>query len=319
MGGHGFADDPRPGTRGDLPAGTLVAVVRQTGRAARFDADDTALSDLPGRSARGFRSAVDVPIVVGGRLWGVIGAGSRGERLPLDTEERLAGFIELAATAIANAEAQAELTASRARIVATADQARRRFERDLHDGAQQSLASLALQVRAARADPPDGDDLAAWLDRIAAGLDGALEEVREIARGLHPAVLAAGGLRPALHALARRSAVPVRLHVQVEGRLPDPVEIAAYYAVSEALANTAKHAGASVADVRVTAADGLLCVRVSDDGRGGADFAGSSGLAGLKDRETWIPASFAVSFRAGAAPSIPTTKLDEPDEHERQG
>ena len=284
MGGHGWIAESGQGPRAALPAGTLVALVRETGRAARFDADDPALSDLPGLASRGFRSAVDVPIVAGGRLWGAIGVGSQGERLPSDTEERLAGFIELVATAIANAEAQAELTASRARLVATADQTRRRFERDLHDGAQQSLVSLALRVRAARANPPEGNDLDQWLDRMAAGLDGVLAEVREIARGLHPAVLATGGLRPALRVLARRSAVPVRLHVQVAGRLPDPVEIAAYYSVAEALANTAKHAGASAADVWVTAADGVLRVRVRDDGRGGADFAGSSGLAGLKDR-----------------------------------
>jgi signal transduction histidine kinase len=270
--------------RGNLPAGTLVAAVRETGSAARFDARDPALLQPPGLSAKGFRSAVDVPIVAGGRLWGAIGVGSQSERLPPDTEERLAGFIELVATAIANAEAQAELTASRARIVATADQTRRRFERDLHDGVQQSLVSLALTVRAARAVPPEGDDLEQWLDRMSAALTGVLEEVREIAHGLHSAVLATGGLSPALRVLARRSTVPVRLDVQVAARLPDAVEIAAYYSVAEALANTAKHAGASAADVTVATADDVLRVRVYDDGRGGADFAGSSGLAGLKDR-----------------------------------
>jgi signal transduction histidine kinase len=284
MGGHGSVTDPGSPSRDRLPAGSLVAVVRETGRAARFDAADPALSDLPSLVRRELRSAVDVPIVVEGRLWGVIGVGSQGGRLPLDTEERLADFIELVACAISNAEAQAELVASRARIVATADQTRRRFERDLHDGVQQSLVSLALQCRAARAAPPEGDELVQWLDRMAAGLTGVLEEVREIARGLHPAVLATDGLGPALKALARRSAVPVRLHIQLEGRLPDAVEIAAYYVVSEALANTAKHAGACAADVWVTAADGALRVRVRDDGRGGADFAGSSGLIGLKDR-----------------------------------
>jgi signal transduction histidine kinase len=307
MGGHGWGAEWGPGLRGDLPAGTLVAVVRQTGRAARFDADDPAVSDLPDPSARGFRCAVDVPIMAGGRLWGAIGVGSQGERLPPDTEERLAGFIELVATAIANAEAQAELTASRARIVATADQTRRRFERDLHDGVQQSLVSLALTVRAARAAPPQGDDLDQWLDRMAAGLDGVLEEVRQIAHGLHPAVLAAGGLRPALRVLARRSAVPVRLDVQVAGRLPDPVEIAAYYAVAEALANTAKHADASAADVRVTAADDVLRVHVSDDGRGGADFAGSSGLAGLKDRVEALGGRITLQSTPGTGTTVEIT------------
>jgi signal transduction histidine kinase len=284
MGGHGWMADPGSGLRDRLPVDILVARVRETGRAARFDVDDTVPTNLPDLIAKGFRSAVDAPISVGGRLWGVIGVGSHSLLLPQDTEERLAGFTELVATAIANAEAQAELIASRARIVASADQARRRFERDLHDGAQQRLVSLALQLRAAQANPPQNDDLVQWLDEMAAAATGVLEEVRDLARGLHPAVLATGGLRPALNALARRSAVPVRLHVQVTGRLPDPVEIAAYYVVSEALANTAKHAGASVADVHMTAADGVLRVRVHDDGRGGADFAGSSGLVGLKDR-----------------------------------
>jgi signal transduction histidine kinase len=284
MGGRGFAAEPGRGSRDRIPHGALVAVVRETGRAARFDADDPTRPDWSGLASRGFRSAVDVPIMAGGRLWGAIGVGSHDERLPADTEERLAGFTELVATAIANAEAQSELQASRARIVATADQTRRRFERNLHDGTQQSLVSLALRVKATRAAPPAGDDLDQWLGEVAVALDGVLAEVQEIARGLHPAVLADGGLRPALRALARRSAVPVRLDAQVAGRLPDPVEVAAYYAVAEALANTAKHAGASASDVQVTAADDVLRVRVSDDGRGGADFAGSSGLAGLKDR-----------------------------------
>jgi signal transduction histidine kinase len=307
MGGRGFVGGPRPGMRGDVPAGTLVAAVRETGRAARFDVTDQALWDPPGLSATGFRSAVVAPILAGGRLWGTIGVGSQGERLPSDTEGRLAGFIELVATAIANAEAQAELTASRARIVATADQTRRRFERDLHDGAQQSLVSLALRCRAARAAPPEGDDLEQWLDRMAAALDGVLEEVREIAHGLHPAVLATGGLRPALRALARRSAVPVRLHVQVAGRLPDPIEIAAYYSVAEALANTTKHAGASAADVRLTVADDVLRVHVSDDGRGGADFAGSSGLAGLKDRVEALGGRIWLHSPPGAGTTVEIT------------
>jgi signal transduction histidine kinase len=210
---------------------------------------------------------------------------TREEPLPAGTEARLADFTELVATAIANAEAQAALTVSRARIVATADATRRRIERDLHDGAQQRLVSLALELRAAQGvAPPGTGDLVQALDGVAAGLTGVLEELREIARGLHPAVLADGGLRPALKALARRSAVPVRLHVQVEGRLPEPVEIAAYYVVSEALTNTAKHAHATVVDVEVAAADGGLHVRVRDDGRGGAHFGHGSGLVGLKDR-----------------------------------
>ena len=233
----------------------------------------------------GVRGAVASPIVVEGRLWGAIAAGSRRGRLPADTEQRLADFTELVATAIANAESQAELTTSRARIVAAADQARRRIERDLHDGAQQRLVSLALQLRAARAAvPPELGDLGADLDRAAAAAAGALDELREIARGIHPAILAEGGLRPALKVLARRSPVPVDLQVRADGRLPEPVEVSAYYVVAEALTNAAKHARASAVSVQVEVAGDVLRVAVRDDGAGGADFTGGTGLAGLKDR-----------------------------------
>ena len=202
----------------------------------------------------------------------------------LDAVKLIAGQL---AVSLDNAQLYAELSTSRARIVATADQTRRRIERDLHDGAQQRLVSLALQLRAVQAAaPPEAAGLARQVGDVAAGLAGALEELREIAHGLHPAILADGGLRPALKALARRSAVPVRLDVQVAGRLPEPTEIAAYYAVSEALTNTIKHAHASAADVEVTAPDGVLQVMVRDDGRGGAAFdpGSGSGLIGLKDR-----------------------------------
>ncbi len=274
------------GTRWGLGGQNLHTMVFQTGRAARID--DHAGATAPVAEAVrdvGVRAAVGVPVSVGGRLWGVMVVGSRAEPLPAGTEARLAGFTELAATAIANAEAQAALTASRARIVATADATRRRIERNLHDGAQQRLVSLALDLRAAEAAASPGTgDLAQHLDRVATGLDGVLEELREIARGLHPASLAAGGLRPALKTLARRSAVPAHVDIQVAGRLPEPVETAAYYTVAEALTNTAKHARATAADIEVTASDGVLHVRVHDDGRGGAGFGHGSGLLGLKDR-----------------------------------
>src|SRR5690606_30365149 len=169
--------------------------------------------------------------------------------LPADTEARLAGFTELVASAIANTESQAQLTASRARIVAAADHARRRIERDLHDGAQQRLVTLAMQLRAAQAAVPAGaDELHAQLDALAKQASAAVDELRELARGIHPAVLAEGGLAPALRSLARRAAVPVRLDVRGARRLPEQIEIAAYYAVSEALTNAAKHADASVVD-----------------------------------------------------------------------
>lgn len=178
-----------------------------------------------------------------------------------------------------------DLMASRARIITTADETRRRIERDLHDGAQQRLVSLVLQLRAAQdVVPPELDGLAAELDQVAAGLTGALDDLHEFARGIHPAILAEGGLRPALRALARRSAVPVDLDVHLEGRLPERVEIAAYYVVSEALTNAAKHAKATYVAVEVEASDGVLRVCVRDDGVGGADPGRGSGLLGLRDR-----------------------------------
>jgi signal transduction histidine kinase len=278
---------PTPvGSQFEIGGRNVHTLVFQTQRPAR-----TSRAEASGAAADVFRgldisSCAGVPISVGGRLWGVmIVVSMREEPLPAGTEARLAGFTELAATAVANAEAQAALTASRARIVATADATRRRIERDLHDGAQQRLVSLGLQLRAAQAEaPPGADELVQRLEGAVTEVTGALEELHEIANGLHPAVLTKGGLRPALRALARRSAVPVDLTVRAGERLPEPVEIAAYYAVSEALTNAAKHAHASAAEVEVATGGDVLHVRVCDDGRGGAGLTGGSGLVGLKDR-----------------------------------
>jgi len=245
-----------------------------------------------------------VPVSVEGRLWGVMVVGSRTQPMPAGTEARLAGFTELAAIAIANAEAQAALTASRARIVTTADATRRRFERDLHDGAQQHLVSIALQLRAAQVAPPAASELVQWLDGVAGGLDRVLEELREIARGLHPVILAEGGLGPALKTLARRSAVPVSLDIHVDRRLPDAVEIAAYYAVAEALTNAAKHARATSADVKVAESDGVLHMRVRDDGRGGAAFNRGSGLVGLRDRAEALGGHLQLRSPRGAGTTL---------------
>jgi signal transduction histidine kinase len=283
-------DSPWPLAVGDrlaLGGHNVPTLVHQTGQPARVDDYDKG-SGAFAKAAHGwgFRSAVGVPITVAGRLWGVIAVGSaRKSALPADTEARLTAFTELAGTAIANAEANAALAASRVRIVTAADEARRRIERDLHDGAQQRLITLGLELRDIQAAvPAESGGLAKRLDELAADMAAALEELREIGRGIHPAVLAHGGLRPALAALAGRCPVPVDLDVQVPGRLPGPVEIAAYYVVSEALTNIARHAAATAAAVTVAVADGVLRVRVSDDGRGGADFADGSGLVGLRDR-----------------------------------
>jgi signal transduction histidine kinase len=189
--------------------------------------------------------------------------------------------------------------------VATADATRRRIERNLHDGAQQRLVSLALDLRAAQEAAPPGTGVQVQrLDRIAAGLDGVLEDLREIARGLHPAILADGGLRPAVKTLARRSAIPVHLDLQVNRRLPEPVEMAAYYTVSEALTNSAKHARATSADIEVTASEHALHVRVRDDGRGGADFIHGSGLVGLKDRAEALGGSLDLHSPPGAGTTL---------------
>jgi signal transduction histidine kinase len=277
--------DREPGVRTTVGGRNVTTLVFETGRPARIDNyADTSGPVVEVVRQWGLRSSVGVPISVDGRLWGVMVVSSTREPLPGDTEARLAAFTELVATAIANAESQAQLTASRARIVAAADDARRRIERDLHDGAQQRLVSLALQLQAARdAVPPEARELAAQLDDMTAEATSALDELRELARGIHPAILAEGGLPLALKALARRCTIPVELDVRADRRLPEPVEIAAYYLVAEALTNAVKHANASTVHVEVDTGD-VLRVRVRDDGRGGARVSDGSGLVGLGDR-----------------------------------
>jgi signal transduction histidine kinase len=214
---------------------------------------------------------------------------------------------ELAAAAVENAltrqelrRVRAEVMASRAGIVAAVDEARRRIERDLHDGAQHQLVALALRLRVAQASvPPALGELRAELGQVAAALTGTVTELREYARGIHPAILAERGLAPALKGLARRSPVPVELEVRTTARFPEPVEVAAYYVVSEALTNTAKHANATVVRVAVGLADGIVQVSIRDDGVGGADPARGSGLAGLSDRVEAIGGTLIVHSRPG--------------------
>jgi PAS domain S-box-containing protein len=284
MGGH-LTRRP-PGDRFEPEAGYVVASVRGTGRAARFDTDDPAASGMPDAvRAEGIRSGLAAPIVVDGELWGTITVASLHGSLPASTEQRLADFTDLVGTAIANADSRAELLASRSRIVTTADQTRRRIERDLHDGAQQRLVTLTMKLRALEAVPaPPEDALRKDVEEIAAGLDDVLDDLRETARGLHPVMLTRGGLGPALKGLGRRSPVPVELDVRPQARLPEPVEVAAYYVVAEALTNAAKHAHASVVKIEAEVLDGDLRVSVHDDGVGGANPARGSGLVGLTDR-----------------------------------
>jgi signal transduction histidine kinase len=303
--------EPFPLERGT--AAWLVFETRRPGRVSSY-------VGVPGAGAAvarewGWRSSVGVPVIVEDRLWGVMTVASLTDRpLPLDTEGRLAEFTELVATAIANAENRAKLDASRARIVATADATRRRIERDLHDGAQQQLVSLALELRAAQAAaPPALSEHQAELSRVVDGLMSVLDGLREIALGIHPAILAEGGLGPALRTLARRSPIPVELDVPSEERLPESVEVAAYYVVSEALTNAAKYARASVVHVAVKTRDRTLHVSVRDDGLGGADPARGSGLLGLKDRADAIGGTITLESPPGAGTSLHVElPLDDP-------
>jgi len=205
--------------------------------------------------------------------------------LPVGTEQRLEKFTELVGTAIASADSRAQLAASRARVIAAGDDARRRIERDLHDGAQQRLVTLAVALRRAEPKIPKKlNELRADIARVAQGLKTAVEELRETSQGIHPAVLTEGGLVPALKALGRRSAVRVKLATTIEHRLPDQVEIAAYHTVSEAITNASKHAGATKLWVSMRLEDEVLHLSIRDDGIGGADPRRGSGLIGLADR-----------------------------------
>jgi signal transduction histidine kinase len=295
------------GTRWDLGGENVPTLVARTGRPARIDSHEHASGPL-GEEMRdaGIRSAAGAPIIVQGHLWGMMFAGSTLEPpLPLDTADRLASFTELVATAIANADSRAELAASRARIVAAADATRRRIERDLHDGAQQRLVSLGLELRAAEASvPSELTELKGEVSRVAEGLASVQEELREIARGIHPAILVQGGLAPALKTLARRSRVPVELDVRAQTRLPDPVEVAAYFVVSETLTNADKHARATVVRVQAEAAGGVLRLDVRDDGVGGASSSRGTGLAGLKDRVEALGGTLAVQSAIDAGTSV---------------
>jgi signal transduction histidine kinase len=299
-------DYPVTGRRFPLQ-GSVSGLVLETRRPSRIDD----FEGLPGEAAAaileiGWRSAMGAPIWVEGRLWGVLVVYSNNEEpLPPETERRLGEFTQIVATAIANADSRAELDASRARIVATADATRRRIERDLHDGAQQQLVSLALEVRAAQANAPkEMSKHREDLSHIAEGLTIVLDGLREIALGIHPAILAEGGLGPAVKTLAHRSPIPVELDVREDGRLAESVEVAAYYVVSEALTNAAKHSGASKVEVEVEVGEHTLRVTVRDDGVGGASPARGSGLLGLRDRVEAIGGTLTVESRRTLGTSL---------------
>ena len=295
------------GARWGLDNAGASAHVYHTGRSARMSGAYLASVDGPisaGFGRLGTMCTVASPIVVEGRLWGAMVVAA-SEELPPDAEERMEKVGELVATAIANAESKSELAASRRRIVAASDDARRRIERDLHDGIQQRLVSLGLAVRVAQSGlPSDLSDLRSELSQIATGLAEAVEELQELSRGIHPAILAQGGLAPALRTLARRSAIPIALDIRTDARLPAPIEVAAYYVMSEALANAAKHAQASRIDISVTPRDGHLMLSIRDDGIGGADRSRGSGLVGLTDRVEALGGSISIESPPGIGTRI---------------
>jgi signal transduction histidine kinase len=297
-------DPPLVGTNYPIEQRTLSAMTLRTGRPARTDSSAAAPGSIGARIRQlGIRSSVACPITVEGRLWGATAVSSkRLQPLPATTAARIADFTELAASVIANTQTRAELAASRARIARAADETRRRIQRDLHEGIQQRLVSLLLELRAAQAGTPA--KLQTQLAMVADGLMEALEELQELSHGIHPAILSQGGLRPALKALARRSVVPVELDVQVQTRLPEPVEVAAYHAVAEALANAAKHAHASVVRVHARERAGCLHLSIRDDGVGGADPARGAGLIGLTDRVQALGGTITVQSPIGEGTTV---------------
>ena len=288
----------------DIPS--LPRLIYQTGRPARIDDFTNATGLNAAVRDAGVKAAVGVPIEVVGTAWGSICAvTTRSEPIPPDAEERLGRFCDLVATSISNTIMREELTASRARVIAAADDARRQIERDLHDGAQQRLVTLTVALRRAAANVPSGSaELRAEVNRLADGLITAVEELRELAQGIHPAELTEGGLSPALKALGRRSAIRVEFDIPFDDRLPGQVEVAAYYTVSEALTNASKHSDAKRVQVSLDLVDDVLRFSIRDDGIGGADASLGSGLTGLRDRIEALGGRLHVESPRGRGTSI---------------
>jgi signal transduction histidine kinase len=314
--GRVIADWSAPGTRGLAPGlkigfdlDSSLQRVYRTGSAARIDAYPEASDEIADYVKRiGAHAAVAAPVTLDGRIWGAVAMStSRPRPFPASAEEQLASFAELVALGVANAEVRSQLTASRVRIVQAGDEARRRIERDLHDGAQQRLVALALHLRLARnvADRPEV--MRELLDDCSAELALALEELRELARGIHPAILTERGLEPALRAVADRSPVPVELDGQLEQRLEQLQEAALYFTASEALANVAKYAQASSVSIRTFATEGYAVIEIKDDGIGGANPARGSGLRGLGDRVEAVGGWLSVTSPPGVGTTVVAT------------
>jgi signal transduction histidine kinase len=252
------------------------------------------------------RSAIGAPVHVAGRTWGVLKALSTCAR-PLEEHDadRAAEFTELVASAIANSQARADLTASRARVVAATDESRRRIERDLHDGTQQRLIALLLALRATETQV--GDAVRDRLHAIGSDLSEAIDELRELARGIHPSILSEGGLTPAIKSLARRSPIPAEVDLDLPERLSAKVEIGVYYVVAEALTNAVRHAHATVISISAQVDDGHLDLVIEDDGVGGADPGTGTGLTGLGDRVAALGGSMQIASRPGAGTRLGIT------------
>jgi signal transduction histidine kinase/ketosteroid isomerase-like protein len=291
----------------------LAARVRRTGRTARIDSyDDLGPEGAFARRELGLAATVGAPIAVSGRLWGLIVAMSQDEPLPAGTEERIAQFADLVATAIGNAESRAELTASRARVVATADETRRRIQRDVHDGAQQRLVHTVIMLKLAQAEHGDeGGRAAELVDEALAHAELANAELRELVHGIMPAALTGGGLRAGVESLADSINLPLSIDVPAE-RLPSGLATTAYFIVAEALTNAVKHADADSARVWAVVEDDVLHLEVSDDGVGGADPTRGSGLLGLTDRVAASGGSIQITSPPGEGTTI---ALDLPIEH----
>jgi signal transduction histidine kinase len=294
------------GERVPIEGETVTAKLVRSGRPQRVDDYDDVEGELAAKLREfGIRSVVGAPIFVAGRLWGAVMASSvQPHAFPPGTEARMVSFAELVTAALANVDAREQLAASRARIVEAADAARRRIERDLHDGAQQRLVSLALSLRLLESSLEPNSPASRELEAARAELEAALEELRELARGIHPSILTDRGLEAALATVGSRSTVPVELSLEGCGGLPLSVQTTAYFVVAEALTNASKHAGADRIDVRVAAGEGYATVEVRDDGRGGARPARGSGLSGLADRVSALGGTLQIESPAGAGTTI---------------
>jgi signal transduction histidine kinase len=299
---------PPLGSCWPLEKGTAAELVARTGAPGRieaYEAGQGAGKFLTLVLGMGVNSSVGCPITVNGRLWGAVIAASMSEPLPEDTEKRMLDFTDLLAAAIANADSHTRLKASRARVLAAADATRRLIERDLHDGTQQRLVSTMLELRAMETTlPAEQEESRGLLSHATQALDEALEDLRGIARGLHPALLSRRGLEPAIKALARCSPIPVELNMCTDGQLPKRFEVTVYHVVSEALTNAAKHAGASVVHVDLTIVDEALRLSIRDDGSGGADPDRGSGLLSIRDRIEALGGGLQITSPVGAGTSL---------------